>query len=87
MIVGISGQGIVRPQEDWPRCTTGREDHRIRLMAVTHRTPSVVEIRAAVGTPMTQRTVRNQLLQGQLRARHTVPCISLTPNHCRFQRQ
>ncbi|GFW08606.1 transposable element Tc1 transposase [Trichonephila clavipes] len=54
-------------------------------MAVAHSIVSVVEIRAAVGTIVTQRTVRNRLLQGQLRARHPVACISLTPNHCHLR--
>ncbi|GBL79108.1 Transposable element Tc1 transposase [Araneus ventricosus] len=56
-------------------------------MAVVHRTASVVEIRAAVGTTVTQRTVTNRLLQGQLRARRPVACIPLTPNHCRLRRE
>ncbi|GBL95403.1 hypothetical protein AVEN_154805-1 [Araneus ventricosus] len=50
-------------------------------MAVMHRTASAAEIRAAVGTTVTQ---RNRLLQGQLRARRPVACIPLTPNHCRL---
>ncbi|GBO33277.1 hypothetical protein AVEN_83751-1 [Araneus ventricosus] len=43
------------------------------------------EIRTAVGTTVTQRTVSNRLLQGQLRARRPVACILLTPNHCRLR--
>ncbi|GBM16955.1 hypothetical protein AVEN_267340-1 [Araneus ventricosus] len=49
-------------------------------MAVAHRTESAAEIRAAVGTTVTQRTVTNTLLQEQLRARRPVACIPLTPN-------
>ncbi|GBM97398.1 hypothetical protein AVEN_822-1 [Araneus ventricosus] len=56
-------------------------------MAVAHRTASAAEIRAAVGTTVTQRTVTNRLLQGQLRARLSVACIPLTPNHCRLRRE
>ena len=67
-----------------PRITTEREDHRIRRTAVTHRTVFAANIRAAVGTTMTQRTVRTRLLQGQLRARSPVSCILLTPSHCRL---
>ncbi|GFV30201.1 uncharacterized protein TNCV_96781 [Trichonephila clavipes] len=43
-----------RPDSRWPRVTTEREDHRIRLTAVPHRTASAVEIRVAVGTTVTQ---------------------------------
>ncbi|GFV11217.1 transposable element Tcb2 transposase [Trichonephila clavipes] len=50
-----------------PRDTTEREDCRIRCRAVVHRTASAAEIRA-----VTQRTVSNRFLQGQLRARRTV---------------
>ncbi|GBM76208.1 hypothetical protein AVEN_55044-1 [Araneus ventricosus] len=39
----------------WPRGTT---DRRVRRMAVAHRTASAAEIRAAVGTTVTQRTVK-----------------------------
>ncbi|GBN33851.1 hypothetical protein AVEN_141982-1 [Araneus ventricosus] len=56
-------------------------------MAVAHRTASAAEIRAAVGTTVAQRTARNRLLQGQLRARRPVSCILLTPNHCRSRRE
>ncbi|GFU68034.1 transposable element Tcb2 transposase [Trichonephila clavipes] len=45
------------------------------------------KLRAAVGTTVTQRTVRNWLLQGQLLTRHPVACIPLTPRHCRLRRQ
>ncbi|GBL96135.1 hypothetical protein AVEN_104359-1 [Araneus ventricosus] len=91
MIVGSSGQGKVLPQED--RVPGGHvallrgEDRRVRRMAVAHRTASVVEFRAAVDTTVTQRTVTNRLLQGQLRARRPVTCIPLTPNHCRLRRE
>ncbi|GBN30120.1 hypothetical protein AVEN_174380-1 [Araneus ventricosus] len=56
-------------------------------MAVAHCTDSATEIRAAVGTTVTQRTVTNRLLQGQLQARRPVACISLTRNHCRLRRE
>ncbi|GBO20097.1 hypothetical protein AVEN_178687-1 [Araneus ventricosus] len=56
-------------------------------MAVAHRTASAAEIRAAVGTTVTQRTVTNRLLQGQLQARRTIACIPLTTNHCRLRRE
>ncbi|GBM25073.1 hypothetical protein AVEN_96654-1 [Araneus ventricosus] len=67
--------------------TTEREYRRVRRMAVAHRIASAAEIRAAVGTTVTQRTVTNQLLQGELRARRPVACIPLTPNYCRLRRQ
>ncbi|GBN07516.1 hypothetical protein AVEN_252891-1 [Araneus ventricosus] len=80
MIVGSSGQGKVLPQEDRVAGgTTEREDRRVRLMAVAHRTASAVEIRAAVGTTVTQLTVTNRLFRGQLRVRRPVACIPLTP--------
>ncbi|GBM81631.1 hypothetical protein AVEN_82357-1 [Araneus ventricosus] len=56
-------------------------------MAVAHRFASAEEIRASVGTIVTQRTVTNLLLPGQLRARRPVACIPLTPNHCRLRRE
>ncbi|GBN81563.1 hypothetical protein AVEN_58724-1 [Araneus ventricosus] len=49
-----------------PRGTTEREDRRVRSMPVAHGTASAAEIRTAVGTTATQRTVTNRLLQGQL---------------------
>ncbi|GFU05694.1 RNase H domain-containing protein [Trichonephila clavipes] len=61
------GTASRRPGSGRPRGTTEREDHRT---AVAHRTASAAEIQAAVGTTVTQRTVRNWLLQVQLRARH-----------------
>ncbi|GBM16360.1 hypothetical protein AVEN_28320-1 [Araneus ventricosus] len=91
MIVGSSGQGKVLPQED--RVPGGHvallrgKNRRVRRMAVGHRTASTAEIRAAVGTTVTQRTVTNRLFPGQLRVRCTVACIPLSPNHCRLQRE
>ncbi|GFX20374.1 uncharacterized protein TNCV_3487321 [Trichonephila clavipes] len=86
MIVDSSDQSMVLPRTDrdfrWPPGTTMMDDHRIRHMSVVHHKESVAEIRAAVGTTVTQRTVRNRLLQGQIRARHPVACIPLTPSHC-----
>ncbi|GBM11356.1 hypothetical protein AVEN_13584-1 [Araneus ventricosus] len=64
-----------RPGSGRPRGTTERKDRRVRRMAVAHRTASEAEIRAAVGTTVTQRTVTNWLLQGQLRARRSVSCL------------
>ncbi|GBM09106.1 hypothetical protein AVEN_5289-1 [Araneus ventricosus] len=77
------GTASRRPGSGRPRGTTEREDRRIRRTAVSHRTASAAEIRAAVGTTVTQRTVRNRLLDVQLRARRPVACIPLTPRHCR----
>ncbi|GBN01898.1 hypothetical protein AVEN_137408-1 [Araneus ventricosus] len=71
-----------RPGSGRPRGTTEREDR-----SLGHRTASAAEIRAAVGTTVTQRTVTYRLLQGQLRARHPVACILPTPNHCRLRRE
>ncbi|GFV24402.1 allene oxide synthase-lipoxygenase protein [Trichonephila clavipes] len=51
-------------------------------MVVAHYIASFAEIQAAVGTTVTQPTVRNQLLQGCLRARRPVARIPLTPCHC-----
>ncbi|GFS84363.1 uncharacterized protein TNCV_4605751 [Trichonephila clavipes] len=69
------------------RNTTEREDCRSRRTAVEHHTASAAEIRAAVGNTMTQKTVRNRLLQGQLRSRCPVACILLTPSHSRLRCQ
>ncbi|GBN63076.1 hypothetical protein AVEN_179738-1 [Araneus ventricosus] len=81
------GTASRRPGFGRPRGTTEREDHRVRRMAVAHRTASAAEIRTAVGTTVTQRTVTNRLLEGQFRARRPVACIPLTPNHCRLRRE
>src|SRR5215813_6521021 len=52
-----------RPGSGRPCATTEREDCHIRRMAVAHRTASAAEIRAAVDTTVTQRTVRNRLIE------------------------
>ncbi|GFT13068.1 uncharacterized protein TNCV_431711 [Trichonephila clavipes] len=75
------------PDSGLPRGTTEREDHRIQHTAVAQSTPSAAEIRAAVGTPMTQQTVKKWLLRGQLQARRLVANIPLTPSHCRLRGQ
>ncbi|GFY26840.1 hypothetical protein TNCV_4375861 [Trichonephila clavipes] len=49
-----------------PQGTTKRVDCRIRCRIVAHHAMSLAEIRAAVGTIVTQQTVTS-LLQGQLR--------------------
>ncbi|GFW53638.1 allene oxide synthase-lipoxygenase protein [Trichonephila clavipes] len=54
---------------------------------MAHRTASAAEIRAAVGITVTQRTVRNRLLQGQLRARRLVACIPLTQSRYHIRSQ
>ncbi|GBM00063.1 hypothetical protein AVEN_214130-1 [Araneus ventricosus] len=56
------GAASRRPSSGRPRGTTEREDRRVRRMAVAHATASAAEIRAAVGTTVTQRTVTNRLL-------------------------
>ncbi|GFY06026.1 uncharacterized protein TNCV_3863301 [Trichonephila clavipes] len=90
MFVGSSDRGMVLPQEDrvpGDHEALLREEHCIRGMAVVHRTASAAEIRAAVGTTVTQPTVRNWFLQGQLLARCPVVCTPLIPNHCRLRHQ
>ncbi|GFS59082.1 transposable element Tc1 transposase [Trichonephila clavipes] len=49
---------------------------------VMHRSAYATEIRVALGTTVTQGTVRNRLLQGQIRARRPVACFPPTPSHC-----
>ncbi|GBL79541.1 Dopamine beta-hydroxylase [Araneus ventricosus] len=61
------GTASRRPCSGRPCGITEREDRHVRYMVVAHRTVSAAKIRAAVGTTVTQRTVTNQLLQGQLR--------------------
>ncbi|GBL96689.1 hypothetical protein AVEN_111834-1 [Araneus ventricosus] len=58
-----SREGIAsrRPGSGRPRGTTVWKLH-VRRMAVAHRTASAAEIRAAVATTVTQRTVTNRLL-------------------------
>ncbi|GFX50823.1 uncharacterized protein TNCV_2724061 [Trichonephila clavipes] len=60
------GTSSRRPGSERPRGTNEREDHRIRRTAVVHCNEPATEIRVAVGTTVTQRTVRNRLLQGPL---------------------
>ncbi|GBN51054.1 hypothetical protein AVEN_236621-1 [Araneus ventricosus] len=79
------GTASRRPVSGQPRGTTERKDRRVERMAVAHRTASATEIRAAIDTTVTQRTVTNRLLQGQLKARRPVACIPPTPNHCRLR--
>ncbi|GFV83835.1 transposable element Tcb1 transposase [Trichonephila clavipes] len=64
----------------WQRGTTGREDNRTWSTAVA-------EIRSLVGTTVTQRTVRNRILQRQLRDRRFVTRIPLNLSHCRLRRR
>ena len=81
-----SGEGTSSRRTDSgrPRGTAEREDRRIRCTAVTHRTASAANIRAAVSTTVTQRTARNRLLEGQLRAGLPVARNPLTPSHSRL---
>ncbi|GFW54254.1 uncharacterized protein TNCV_1560321 [Trichonephila clavipes] len=53
-----SNNGTVSKRSDSgrPRATTEREDRRIRRTTLAHRTASAAEIRAAIGTTVTQRT-------------------------------
>ncbi|GFU56482.1 HTH_Tnp_Tc3_2 domain-containing protein [Trichonephila clavipes] len=78
------GTASRRPGSRWSNDTT---DLHILRTAVAHHAVFAAEIRTAVGTPVTQRTVRNRLFQGQLRARCPVAHILLNPSHCRFLRQ
>ncbi|GBO37089.1 hypothetical protein AVEN_176224-1 [Araneus ventricosus] len=73
--------------QQWSREGTASRRPGSRGTTVAHRTASAAEIRAEVGTTVTQRTVTNRLLQGQLRARRPVACIPPTPNHCRLRRE
>ncbi|GFW88911.1 HTH_Tnp_Tc3_2 domain-containing protein [Trichonephila clavipes] len=82
-----NGAASRRPGSGCPRGSTERKVRLIRRTAIALHTECVAEIPASVGTTVTQRTVRNQLHQGQLRARHHVACISLTPSHCHLRRQ
>ncbi|GFU83252.1 transposable element Tc1 transposase [Trichonephila clavipes] len=55
------GTASRRPGSGRQRGTTEREYCRIRCTAVAHHTAYAAEIRAAVGTTVTQRTVKNRL--------------------------
>ncbi|GFV76913.1 transposable element Tcb2 transposase [Trichonephila clavipes] len=81
------GTASRRPGSGWPRGATEREDRRIQRTAGAHRTASGAEIRAAVGTTVTQRAVGNRLLHGQPRVRCPVANIPLTSRHCHLRRQ
>ncbi|GFX19762.1 HTH_Tnp_Tc3_2 domain-containing protein [Trichonephila clavipes] len=83
MIAGSSGQGMILPLKDWflggtIYIYTEKKEIRIRRTAVAHRTVSEEEIRAEGGISVTQGTVTNRLLQGQLRARLPVACTQAT---------
>ena len=84
-----SREGTVsrRPGSGRIRTISEREDRCIRRMAVADRTASAAAITASVGPKGTQRTLRNRLLEEQLRARRPVAFIPLTPNHCHLRRQ
>ncbi|GFW29681.1 HTH_Tnp_Tc3_2 domain-containing protein [Trichonephila clavipes] len=81
------GTASRRPGSGRPHDTTEREDRHIQFKVVAHHTESLAEIRAAIGTTATQKTVRNRLLQGQLRIGLPVASILLTPIHCRLRHQ
>ncbi|GFX85668.1 transposable element Tc1 transposase [Trichonephila clavipes] len=70
-----------------PRGNTKKEDKRIWLTGWTHRIASEVENQTEVGITVTQRTDKNQLLQGQFRARCSVAYIPLTASHLLLRRQ
>ncbi|GFX62513.1 transposable element Tc1 transposase [Trichonephila clavipes] len=69
------GTASKRSSSGWPHDTTEREDHRIRCTAGASRIESAAKFRSAVGTTVTQRTIRNRLLQGHLRTRRPVMCV------------
>ncbi|GFY11973.1 hypothetical protein TNCV_4974731 [Trichonephila clavipes] len=54
---------------------TEKEDHRLWHTVVMDCTVSVAEIQSAIGTTVTQVTLRNWSLQGQLQAMRSVACI------------
>ncbi|GFU18374.1 hypothetical protein TNCV_1980591 [Trichonephila clavipes] len=62
MIVGSSDQARILSKED--RVPGGHE--ALLRRNVAHRTTSTAEIRAVVGTTVTERTFRNRLFQGFL---------------------
>ncbi|GFX59971.1 HTH_Tnp_Tc3_2 domain-containing protein [Trichonephila clavipes] len=82
-----NGSALRRPGFVGIRGTTERKDRCIRSKTVAHCTAPVAEIRSAISTTMTQRTIGNRSLQGQLRVRCSVVCIPLTPGHCCLRRQ
>lgn len=56
-------------------------------MVSEHHTTFTADIRVGVGTPVVQQTVTYRLLKGQLRARRSLSCKPLTPNHYRLKLQ
>ncbi|GFU56124.1 transposable element Tc1 transposase, partial [Trichonephila clavipes] len=81
------GTASRRLRSERPCGTTVRKKRRFRRTALAHRNASAEEIRTAVGTTLTRRTVRNRLLQEQFPARCHVARIPLTPSHYRLRRQ
>ncbi|GFU59351.1 uncharacterized protein TNCV_4198701 [Trichonephila clavipes] len=80
MLVGSNGQGMALPKEDQvPGGHIALLRGKIAVSGVLlRRIESAAEIRAAVGTTVTQQTVRNRLRQGQLKANQPVACIQAT---------
>ncbi|GFV08028.1 transposable element Tc1 transposase [Trichonephila clavipes] len=76
-----NGSASRRSDSENPRGKTESEDHRIRHTTGKNCTASAAEIRGAVDITVAQRTVRNQLFQGQLQATHPVACIPLLPSY------
>lgn len=70
-----------RPGTGPPRRTTEREDRRIHRMAMTTRSATATQIRAAITTSVTPRTICNRLLEVGLRSRVPLQCLPLTRYH------
>ncbi|GFX34645.1 hypothetical protein TNCV_4463971 [Trichonephila clavipes] len=78
MVARSSGKEMILSQEDRFPDGHGMEDRRIQHSAVAHHTASAIEFRATVGTTVTQRNVRNRLLQGQMKVSSTaVPVMDV----------
>ncbi|GFW36972.1 hypothetical protein TNCV_5018701 [Trichonephila clavipes] len=78
---------MVLPQEDrvsngHVSLLRGKTTVCIWRTAEAHRTASAAEIQAAIATTVTQQTVRNRLLQGQLRVRPAPPRYKAWPLIC-----
>ncbi|GFX32123.1 transposable element Tcb2 transposase [Trichonephila clavipes] len=78
-----------RPGSGRPRQTSGREDRHIVKNARVQPTASSSTIQAQVapslGTPVSSRTIRRRLDEGNWRSRCPLRMLPLTPTHRRFR--
>ena len=82
-----TGSTDERPRTGWPRCTDGRDDRYLQLMALRNRTITrrtlVGNLRDATNVTISHMTVTRRLREVGLHSRRTVVRVPLTPRHRR----